>query len=258
MGGVHLGPKIATNEWLWLPSPQPPRHHRLTTWIFMWNIPPSCHPGLLQALAINPLSHSLAHREGFSSSSFFLPDLPTPALPKTASFTSGLLAMTAALQPAKISKALSEPRGRPSVLGKQLLVGNSGCYLCFDAEVHFNTWNVPLLFIIIIALSRAWFIKQYVSHAHVFQLASVLLLFTLARGAFNTSFLPFEKLPWHSFISFFPNRFSGSTRLYCFFGGSVLSVFLHFESQGHSKRFMWYNFEGLFNKESGLSLKTVA
>lgn len=116
MGGVHLGPKIATNEWL--PSPQPPRHHRLTTWIFMWNIPPSCHPGLLQALAINTLSHSLAHREGFSSSSFFLPDLPTPALPKTASFTSGLLAMTAALQPAKISKALSEPRGRPSVLGK--------------------------------------------------------------------------------------------------------------------------------------------
>lgn len=31
----------------------------------MWNIPPLCHPGLLQALALNTLSHSLAHREVF-------------------------------------------------------------------------------------------------------------------------------------------------------------------------------------------------
>jgi len=40
-----------------------------------------------------------------------LPDFPTPALPKTASFTSGLLAMAA-----KISGPVSDPRGQPTIL----------------------------------------------------------------------------------------------------------------------------------------------
>lgn len=40
------------------------------------------------------------------------PDLPTPALPKTASFTSGLLAMTAA----ELSGSFSGVKGQPSML----------------------------------------------------------------------------------------------------------------------------------------------
>lgn len=40
------------------------------------------------------------------------PDLPTPALPKTASFTSGLLAMTAA----EVSESFSGVKGQPSML----------------------------------------------------------------------------------------------------------------------------------------------
>lgn len=65
---------------------------------------------------------TLTHTQrGFFILFFFLPDLPTPARPKTAILTSGLLAITAALRPENISEVLSELLGQPFVLGKQLL-----------------------------------------------------------------------------------------------------------------------------------------
>lgn len=139
-------------------SAQPHPQSQSDNVTFFWNIPPVSHPGLLLTLDI-VRSHTHSHTERVFLL-FFLPDLPTPALPKTASFTSGLLAMTAALQPVKISDVLSEHRGQPFVLGKQLLEWNSRCYLCFDAKAHFNQ-NFLLLFIIIdTAHSCVWFIKQ--------------------------------------------------------------------------------------------------